>query len=335
MKILVSGASGFVGYTLVKTLLEQHGFDDLILLVHPHPRLPAERARLEKLQKMGLRLIPVDLLGDLSSLHTIEKVDLLYHLAAFGETETRTDAVRVNDLGSSRLLQTLGERLHRTHVIYSGTIASVDRKYPSNTPLLDTSHCHPRTIYGATKLAGEKIIRELSEQFGYSWTILRLPTIYGPEFRAGGIFQILAEGLTREAIFSRLNWPGRVGLLHVQDLAKILIAISQDKNAEARILHAPSPDCPSLDQIASLVAAAINVERRQIKLPAWFWRAITALVWTPGLHRILPFFLHNVLWRVSLVTIDGLVSKGSDIIEELNLSYSPIDKGFFEMYENW
>src|SRR6185436_17853095 len=107
-------------------------------------------------------------------------VDLVFHLAANIDTAAPEAELRVNDLGTQHLLSWLGRSIRGGRVVYSSSIAVLDRNGPAEGPLNESSPCVPRTEYGHTKLRGEQILQALAGPQQFSYTILRLATVYGP-----------------------------------------------------------------------------------------------------------------------------------------------------------
>jgi nucleoside-diphosphate-sugar epimerase len=203
MRFLITGASGFVGYALAMRLAETHGKGALQLLVSPTPRTEEEGRRLGALRDGGYEVLAVDLLSDPLDTSMFRDFDVCFHLAAFTETETQSPLVRVNDIGTQRLLDCLRERLKGTRIVYTSSVAVTD---------CVSSVAAPRTEYARTKLAGEAIVMNAAERGGGAWTVSRLPTVIGPGYRPGGMFAVVANGLKGNRVSTRLAWQNQSGV---------------------------------------------------------------------------------------------------------------------------
>ncbi len=86
------------------------------------------------------------------------------------------------------------------------------------------------SIYGASKLSGEKLVAASM----LDWTIIRPPGVYGPgDTEMFDMFRMASKG------FVLLPPKGRVSLIHVDDLARLLVAVlPADDDATARIFEA-------------------------------------------------------------------------------------------------
>ncbi len=332
MRFFITGASGLIGYSLALCLAKRYGQESIQLILPASNRDEIEGYRNKQLFEAGFDIITHDILIDNLDISLIKPFDVLFHLAAFTESETNSPLVHVNDVGTDRLMSALKSLLHGKRVVYPGSMACVDRSHPDNTPQAEDYPCKPRIIYGQTKLKGEHIIQRHAKETGFDWTILRLPTVYGPGYRSGGMFNILAESLRHGSLITRLPWPGRMSLLYVDDAVEILIRLGTEDAGKNSLYHASSGEDPRYDDLITLIAQTLGVNRKRIALPRPFWTLIRTLVWLPGLMSILPFKLKIAVWRISLIVIDGMVANSTKLNRKLSPRYTPIEEGLASTY---
>jgi len=332
MKFLITGASGWIGFSLINHLYKLYGKENIQLILSPKSRNKKESKRRKILIEKKFNIVINDLLEDDLDIKTIKPFDVLFHLAAFTEVEIKSPSVHVNDIGTERLLNNLRQLLPNKRVIYTGSILSIDRSYPDNTPMTENYPCRPRTIYGLTKLKGELIVKQFAKDIGFEWCILRLPTVYGPG-RTGGFFGVIPEKLLNGSLATRLLWPGRISLVYIDDVIKALTFLGTKKYKCNETYHINSGENPSTDELIEEIAKSIGVKRKRISVPKFFWILVRYLVWFPGLLSILPFKLKITVLRISLLVIDGLVFDDSKFRAILPLKYTKIDKGLPAMYK--
>jgi UDP-glucose 4-epimerase len=329
MRFLVVGASGFIGSRLSQELAKRFGIANVQLIVPPFDRRPNEQLRRQSLEDAGFDVVKYDIMSHPPDiLKQIKPFDVLIHLATFAETESNDKELdQVNDVGTDRLLLDLKPLLVNKRVMFTSSLAAVDRSWPDNVPQNEEYVCKPRTRYGQSKLRAESILKRYAEATPFEWTILRLPTVYGPGYRPGGLVDTIADSLRRGTIMARLNWPGRIGLVYVDDVANALIALASDEAGRNALYVLSSSLAPTLDELNDKVAATLGLRRRRVQLPGFLWALMRRFVWLPGVVSIPIYSLHNLCWRVSLILIDGMVGDGRKLNARIPLTFTSLEEG--------
>jgi UDP-glucuronate 4-epimerase len=185
MKILVTGAAGFIGFFVSQGLLargdEVVGLDNLN--DYYDPRL--KHARLKILQEhRKFRFVKLDLSDrrGIEALFAAEKFSRVVHLAAQAGVRNSIEKphgyVDSNVTGFLHIIE--GCRHHGIeHLVY----ASTSSVYGANTHLpfaVDQNVDHPLSLYAATKKANELMAHCYSSLYGLPTTGLRFFTVYGP-----------------------------------------------------------------------------------------------------------------------------------------------------------
>jgi UDP-glucuronate 4-epimerase len=185
MKILVTGAAGFIGFHTAKKLLERGdevvGLDNINEYYDP----TLKRARLSRLQdQANWRFTKLDLTdrSGMNELFKSEKFDRVVHLAAQAgvrySMENPMAYVESNLVGQTNLLE--GCRHGGVqHLVY----ASTSSVYGANTKMPFSVHQnvdHPLSFYAATKKANELMAHTYSALYQLPTTGLRFFTVYGP-----------------------------------------------------------------------------------------------------------------------------------------------------------
>jgi len=318
MRCWITGASGWIGYHLVRALAADTPTREFRLILPPTPLHPAEGRRAHALQADGFTITTWDLLQppplDLGD----EPIDLLLHLAAFTHTETRSDAVRVNDLGTENLLRVLGPRLARGRVLFPGSIASIDAFDPPDTGVDESTPCRPLTAYGRSKLAAERIIQAAAGHYGFAWTILRLPTVHGAGgYRPGGLFDRLKQCAHTHHPLVRVAWPGSLTLLDVNDLVALIPRVLANDACANQLLHVGDPNPVRFTDLAawaesSTVARFRRNRAKPVLVEHGLQRCAARLLLAVVLPLVrsgrLPHTPHIALWRLSHLLGNSMVS---------------------------
>jgi len=188
MKILITGAAGFIGSHLAESLLnESHeivGFDNFDPF---YDRAIKERNLEKSLSNGSFKLIEGDLnnSGDMENLFSGQKYDTVIHLAAKAgvrpSIENPLDYTKVNIQGTQNLLEMMkSEGIRRLVFASSSSVYGNSKVVPYNEEM---NVNNPISPYAATKVAAEILCNTYWQLFGISATCLRFFTVYGPRQR--------------------------------------------------------------------------------------------------------------------------------------------------------
>ncbi|MGI9424893.1 MAG: NAD-dependent epimerase [Hyphomicrobiaceae bacterium] len=249
MRILVTGAAGFIGFHVAKRLIERGdtvvGFDNLNSYYDPN----LKEARLQILEDQGCTsqgrwsFVRADL-ADRQSVDTTfaeHSFDRVIHLAAqAGVRHSLThphDYVQSNIVGFTNILEAC-----RHNKVSHLTYASTSSVYGANTKMPFSEHDgvdHPLQFYAATKRANELMAHAYSHLFGLPTTGLRFFTVYGPWGRPDMALFLFTKAILAGEPIKLFNYGEHSrDFTYVDDIAEGVIRAS-DKLAE------PNPDWSS------------------------------------------------------------------------------------------
>ena len=185
MKILVTGAAGFIGSHLAERLLKEgyavRGVDSFL---DYYPRRIKEHNVRGLNGKKGFEFIEGDIL-DLDLVKLLGGVDAVFHQAAIAGVRSSWGAgfdeyVRNNILGTQLLLEACrdGELKRFVYASSSSVYGDCDE-----LPIKETSPVRPVSPYGVTKLSGEQLAYLYYKGYGVPVVSLRYFTVYGPRQR--------------------------------------------------------------------------------------------------------------------------------------------------------
>lgn len=209
MKILVTGAAGFIGMHCAARLLERGaqvvGIDNL----SPYYSVQLKKDRLARLQHAQFSFTQLDVAdaGALSKLFESHKPDRVLHLAAQAgvrySLENPAAYVDTNLVGFANLLECC-RRHPPQHLVF----ASSSSVYGTNTelPWSESQNVdHPVSLYAATKKSNELLAHSYSHLYGLNATGLRYFTVYGPWGRPDMSAMIFARAIVRGEPISVFN----------------------------------------------------------------------------------------------------------------------------------
>jgi UDP-glucose 4-epimerase len=166
MKIIVTGAAGFIGTNLLKTLARNQAHD-----IFAVTRNQAEFS--------GVTWVHADLSDSAWTQRLPENADVVIHLAQSKRyrefPDGAADMIRININATAELLE-----WSRTHGVQKFIFASTGNVYQRTEKKLlkETDVCVPDSMYSATKLSAEYIVQQYSAFF--KTMCLRIFGVYGP-----------------------------------------------------------------------------------------------------------------------------------------------------------
>jgi nucleoside-diphosphate-sugar epimerase len=230
-RVAVIGGAGFIGSHVVEQLLDRPVGSVVVL----DNFVRGSRANLEgKID--DLRLTVVDgSIGDPELLaRVLDGADYAFHLAALWLYECvhhPRDAVDVNVVGTFNVIEA-AQRAGVRRLVYSSS-ASVYGDAVS-IPMTEEHPFNNRTMYGATKIAGEQMLRAFHEQHGLAYVGLRYMNVYGPRMDDRGTYvSVIVKVLDRIAagqpplVFG--DGSQAYDFVHVEDVARAnVLALESD-----------------------------------------------------------------------------------------------------------
>jgi UDP-glucuronate 4-epimerase len=247
MKILVTGAAGFIGSHLAIRLLERGdavvGLDNL----NDYYDVSLKEARLARVSAhQGFRFVRGDVADrdGMAALFAAERFDKVVHLAAqAGVRYSLTNPhayVDANLVGFTNILE--GCRHSRVqHLVY----ASSSSVYGANVVQPFSEHHsvdHPVSLYAATKKANELMAHVYAHLFGLPTTGLRFFTVYGPWGRPDMALFLFTKAILAGQPIDIFNHGNMIrDFTYIDDIVEGVVRVTD---------ATPVPD-PSYDRVAA------------------------------------------------------------------------------------
>ncbi|MGE0182846.1 MAG: NAD-dependent epimerase/dehydratase family protein [Parvularculaceae bacterium] len=273
MRILVTGAAGFIGAATAAALLDRGdevvGVDNL----NAYYAVALKRARLDGLRgRKGFAFHEIDI-ADADALARAAggPLDAIIHLAAQAGVRYSIDnpfAYEHSNLKGHLSVLELGRRLQVPHVVY----ASSSSVYGANekTPFAEDDRTDaPVSFYGATKKANEAMSASYARLYSMPLTGLRFFTVYGPMGRPDMAYLIFTEKMLKGEPIEIFN-EGRMGrdFTFIDDIvAGVLAAAARPPGSETafhRLYNLGNDRPEELMTLVSLLEKELGIEARKI-----------------------------------------------------------------------
>jgi UDP-glucose 4-epimerase len=260
LRILVTGAAGFIGSHTVDLLLDQghevRGIDDLSR---------GRRANLEAAQQRGFRMVDDDLLctGLLDELIGGFQPDAVIHLAGLtgiAEAEKWPHRNRRLNVDATRLLAEVAARRGVRRIVFGSSAAVYGDP-------------EPKAELGRAKRESERILEELARNEGVTCVSARLSNVYGsrqdPEAPQAGVVTIFADRCKRRLPITIFGDGTQTrDYLSVQDAARGLMLAATRSGVPSGTLDLCSGTTHTVLEIAKLVAARFPKGPKPVFAPA-------------------------------------------------------------------
>ena len=312
--ILVTGATGLIGRSLVRQLVQREGRSNILCLAYNQDSA-LEREGRKILRDLGLAFLEVDL----SSGEGLDKIpkspDKIFHLASITDTSVQDHSI--NDAGTRNLLEAVMPLSPDAHWIFTSSIAVTDNRpdlsVPADETLLDPPR--PSHKYGQTKRAAELYIMQKAREMGFRLSIVRVCGVYGEGVRAGGLFDSIKKLVGKGAYYTRLNWPGKISVIFVEDMARFLVRVSDQPPVSGQCeLYVPSAEALTVEDMSQIIHQAYGLPYKGTRLPAFVWKVISYLaVNKQWFEKILPHKLYNKFWQLCILVNNEFWCRSSKI----------------------
>jgi UDP-glucose 4-epimerase len=234
-RIAVTGGAGFIGSHIVDQLLEKDVREVVVL----DDFVRGTRANLESaVRDPRIRVVDGSIADRELLRSVIDGSDYMFHLAALWLHECVHEprrAIEINIEGTYNVAEAAHE-LGVRKVVYSSSASVYGDAV--ETPMTEEHPFNNRTLYGATKIAGEQIFRSVNQQHGLPWVGLRYMNVYGPRMDYKGTYvSVIMKVLDRidagepPVIFG--DGSQTYDFVHVGDVARAnVLALEADASDE-------------------------------------------------------------------------------------------------------
>jgi nucleoside-diphosphate-sugar epimerase len=313
MKVLITGANGFIGSHLIE-LLQTSGYDVRCLVRSKSPEHAVE----------GVEYLHGDICKPETLAPAVEGVEIIFHLAGATKARNLEGYLRVNENGTKHLLETAVR--HAPNLRRFLLVSSLAAAGPSadGRPLTEDLPPRPISHYGLSKLRAEQAAWGYADRLPV--TVVRPPAVYGPRER--DIYVYFRQ--VRRGLLLRPSGGERyLSVIHVKDLvAGLLLAASSDRS-HGQTYYLANPEPVAWGELGRLIARSLNAHPLAVSVPVWLVEAIS----------LVAEAVSRVVGRPALLSRDKVremkqrywVCDPSKAVRELDFSVQvPLEEGIQE-----
>jgi nucleoside-diphosphate-sugar epimerase len=251
-RILVTGASGFIGSRLVATLVNR-GFRNLVCLTRPSSDVRSLK-QIAARADGRIEIVKGNLLSRDDCAAATKDAAIVFHLAASTGEKSFPDAVMNSVVTTRNLLEASLQHGTLRRFVHVSSFAVYTNRHKPHGRLLDEScPLEPRPelrgdAYGFAKMQQEQLVREYGERRGLRYVILRPGAVYGP-----GTKSITGRvGTNTFGVFLHLGGANRIPFTYVDNCAEAIAMAGLHPGVDGEAFNVVDDDLPSSRQFLRL-----------------------------------------------------------------------------------
>ena len=296
MKILLTGATGFIGQRLINAVNgEIH-----VLSRRKHSNFKTVICDLQS------KVIPDD---------ALDSVDTVFHLAGF--SHDLRDATKIQNLyqevnveATVRLAKLAVKSNVKRFVFVSSVKAGGGSTFGVCSSEKDQGD--PEGVYGKSKREAELKLLKIGKESGMHVSIIRPSLVYGPN--AKGNLQLMFSGIARGWFPPLPETENRRSMIHVDDLVRTIFLVAEDDRANGEIFIATDGRSYSSREIYNTMCSTLDKSIPKWSVPKFLFDAVSLI--SPRIK----YKLHKLLGDecYSSAKLEALGFKAQKTLKDMN-----------------
>ena len=258
-RILVTGASGFIGSNLTRNLVNTN--DQIHILIRNQSNL----WRLNDIiSRCNVHFVDITKIDEVRTIISEIKPEIVYHCAAFGVYPNQKDSSLMNQInvnGTSNLLESLHENSELERLINLGSV--FEYGFTSNS-IKETNPTRgqrgePFDSYSDTKVSQTRLVEHYSHQKQLPAITLRIFTPYGIFEEPGRLISDVMVSTIKKNPLEIFSRKAQRDFVYIDDVVNALIKTSKKPGIDGEIFNIGSGVATSVEDLVNLVCEVTDV----------------------------------------------------------------------------
>lgn len=252
-RVLITGASGFIGYHLIEEALKQN------LEVYAAVR---KSSKIDHLKHLDIKFTYLRLSETNELTEDIEKnkYDYIIHAAGVTRSWSQAQYNHINATYTANLANAAALKIKK--FVFLSSLAAAGPLKTLNGMITESTEPHPVTAYGQSKLLAEK---KLSDIPNLNYTILRPTAVYGP--RETGIYNFVRQ--VNKGVEPYIgNHPQKLSFVYVKDLASVTVKALYGGNYKT--YNISDGNFYDRYELGAVAGHLLDIKPKKIHLPVTF-----------------------------------------------------------------
>lgn len=269
--ILVTGASGFVGRSLVQRL----AFEDWPVTAAVH-NSDASFPETVQTIRIGTITPETEWFGALEGIDTIVHLAARVHVMKDKDADPLAGYRRINVFATERLAREAAKAGVRRFIFVSTIKVNGEE---TDTPYSEAQSVHPSDPYGTSKWEAEQTLRRIETETGMQVVIIRPPLVYGPGVKANflNLIRIANSGIP----LPLGSVSNRRSLIYLENLVDAIVTCIHHPNAAGQTYLVSDGEDVSTPELVGRIAATLGRPARLFPFPARLLRLAGKLLGKP------------------------------------------------------
>jgi nucleoside-diphosphate-sugar epimerase len=298
MKILITGATGYVGRHLIKELNSYN--HDLYATIR-------KTSNTDLFKRVGVKLIECDITQKHEMVKIVEQFDGIIHLAfsLFPASDSR-----LNETGFENVVNYFKDKpIKRFVFISSALVYGATHKDKS---IDESCPCNPKMYFAKQQLHAENKLLNLYKSDGFPSVILRSSEIYGGE---GGFFKTAQlDGYINGKTPVIGSGKNAVSYTYVGDLIQAIISSLEKNDIEGQVFNINTPGVLTINDLIRLIRSKVKT-KPVFRIPVFLgWIVASIAILLAKLKSKVPYIDFDIIRVATLQSGERRITKAEKIL---------------------